>query len=98
MFYPQGRNVEYAAEIKKHVKKSLVATVGGLSDPYFMEEILASGKADIVYMARELICDPDMPNKVRHGQPEEVRKCMRCLMCFSECMLKSAVLPTPAST
>jgi 2,4-dienoyl-CoA reductase-like NADH-dependent reductase (Old Yellow Enzyme family) len=88
MFYPQGRNVEYAAEIKKHVKKSLVATVGGLSDPYFMEEILASGKADIVYMARELICDPDMPNKVRHGQPEEVRKCMRCLMCFSECMLK----------
>ncbi|NLO47832.1 MAG: FAD-dependent oxidoreductase [Clostridiales bacterium] len=88
MFYPQGRNVEYAAEIKKHVKRSLVATVGGLSDPFFMEDILASRKADIVYMARELICDPDMPNKVRHGQVEDVRKCMRCLMCFSECMLK----------
>jgi len=86
MFYPQGRNVEYAAEIKKHVKKSLVGTVGGLSDPYFMEEILASGKADIVYMARELICDPDMPNKVRLGKVEEIRKCMRCLTCFSECM------------
>ena len=86
MFYPQGRNVEYAAEIKKHVKKSLVGTVGGLSDPYFMEDIIASGKADIVYMARGFICDPDLPNKVRGGKPEEIRKCMRCLTCFSECM------------
>ena len=88
MFYPQGRNVEYAAEIRKHVTRALVGTVGGLSDPYFMEEVLASGKADLVYMARELICDPDMPNKVRHGQDDEVRKCMRCLTCFSECMGK----------
>ena len=84
MFYPDGRNVEYAAEIKKHMKKSLVATVGGLSDPYLMEDILATGKADIVYMARGLLCDPDMPNKVRSGRPEDVRKCMRCLNCFSE--------------
>ena len=84
MFYPQGRNVEYAAEVKKHVKKSLIGTVGGLSDPYYMEEILASGKADIVYMARELVCDPDMPNKVRHDCPAEIRKCMRCLNCFAE--------------
>ena len=86
MFYEQGRNVEYAAEIKKHVKKSLIGTVGGLSDPYHMEEIIASGKADIVYMARGLICDPDLPEKVRHGRPEDIRKCMRCLNCFSECM------------
>ena len=86
MFYPEGRNVEYAAEIKKHVKKSLVGTVGGLSDPYFMEEVLATGKADVVYMARGLICDPDLPDKVRQGRPEDVRKCMRCLNCFAECM------------
>ena len=84
MFYPHGRNVEYAAEIKKHVKKSYVGTVGGLSDPYMMEEILATGKADIIYIARGLVCDPDMPNKVRQGRPEDVRKCMRCLNCFSD--------------
>jgi len=86
MFYPQGVNVQYAAEIKKHVKNSLVAAVGGMSDPYFMEEILASGKADIVYMARALICDPDLPNKVRSGRPELIRHCMRCLNCNAECM------------
>ncbi|MCL1834610.1 MAG: NAD(P)/FAD-dependent oxidoreductase [Oscillospiraceae bacterium] len=84
MFYPDGRNVEYAAEIKNHLTKSLVATVGGLCDPYHMEEIIASGQADIVYMARQLLCDPDMPNKVRGGRPGDIRKCMRCLSCFAE--------------
>jgi 2,4-dienoyl-CoA reductase-like NADH-dependent reductase (Old Yellow Enzyme family)/thioredoxin reductase len=84
MFYPHGRNVEYAAEIKKHVSKSLVGTVGGLSDPYKMEEILAGGKADIIYIARGLVCDPDLPNKIRAGKPNEIRRCMRCLNCFAE--------------
>ena len=84
MFYPHGRNVEYAAEIKKHVKKSLVGTVGGLSDPYQMEEILSTGKADIIYIARGLVCDPDLPKKVMRGRPEDIRRCMRCLNCFSE--------------
>ena len=84
MFYPEGRNVEYAAEIKKHVKHSLIGIAGGLSDPYYMEEVLASGKADIIYMARQLVCDPDLPNKVRAGRISEIRKCMRCLTCFTQ--------------
>ena len=84
MFYPEGRNVEYAAEIKKHVKHSLIGIAGGLSDPYYMEEVLASGKADIIYMARQLVCDPDLPNKVRAGRIGEIRKCMRCLTCFTQ--------------
>ncbi len=88
MFYPEGVNVQYAAEIKKHVKHSLVATIGGLSTPEYMEEILASGQADIVYMAREIFCDPEFPNKVRQGDTEHIRKCMRCLNCFSHCMIK----------
>ena len=83
MFYPHGVNVEYAAEVKKHVRKSLVATVGGLSDPYQMEQILATGKADIIYMGRALVCDPEFPNKVRRGLVDEIRRCMRCLNCFA---------------
>lgn len=51
MFEAHGRNVYLAAEIKKHVSKP-VATIGGLTDPAMMEGIIASGKADIVYMAR----------------------------------------------
>lgn len=91
MFYPHGRNMEYAAAIKKCVKHSLVGAIGGLSDPFNMEQILAEGKADIIYMARELICEPDMPNKIRYGKVNEVRKCMRCMHCYSYCMNHGSV-------
>lgn len=82
MFLPDGVNVKYAAEIKKHVKTP-VATVGALGDPELMEEIIASGKADVVEIARGLIADPDIPLKARTGREREIRKCMRCLACFS---------------
>jgi 2,4-dienoyl-CoA reductase-like NADH-dependent reductase (Old Yellow Enzyme family)/thioredoxin reductase len=88
MFLPDGVNVQYAAEIKKHVKNSLVAAVGALSDPALMEEILASGQADIVEVARGLIADPDLPRKARGGQESEINKCTRCLSCFSSLMSK----------
>lgn len=84
LFHPQGVNIGYAEAVKKHVSKSLVAGGGGLSDPYYMEEVLATGKADLIYIARGLVCDPDLPNKVKRGRPEEIRKCMRCLNCFGE--------------
>jgi 2,4-dienoyl-CoA reductase-like NADH-dependent reductase (Old Yellow Enzyme family)/thioredoxin reductase len=88
MFLPDGVNVQYAAEIKKHVKNSLVAAVGALSDPALMEEIIASGQADIVEVARGLIADPDLPRKARAGQEAEINKCMRCLSCFTNLMTK----------
>ena len=83
MFLPDGCNVQFAAAIKPHVKKSLVATLGGLVEPAQMEEILASGKADIVESARGLMADPDLPNKARAGKEEDINKCLRCLACFS---------------
>ena len=87
MFLPDGVNVRYAAEIKKHVKTA-VATVGALADPELMEEIIASGKADVVEVARGLIADPDLPLKARTGRQRELNKCMRCLWCFSSHMTK----------
>ncbi|MBQ1331795.1 MAG: FAD-dependent oxidoreductase [Lachnospiraceae bacterium] len=83
MFKEHGCNVYLAAEIKKHVSKP-VATLGGLTDPEMMEEIIASGKADIVYMGRQLLCDPEFPRKVVEGRDEEIVHCMRCFTCMAE--------------
>ena len=87
MFLPDGANVKYAAEIKKHVKTA-VATVGALADPELMEEIIASGQADVVEIARGLIADPDLPLKARTGRECEINKCMRCMWCFSSHITK----------
>jgi 2,4-dienoyl-CoA reductase-like NADH-dependent reductase (Old Yellow Enzyme family)/thioredoxin reductase len=83
MFLEDGVNVKYAAEIRKHVKQSKVATVGALADPELLEEIIASGKADVVELARGLICDPDIPVKARTGRGDQIRRCMRCFTCYS---------------
>ena len=82
MFLGEGPNVQYAAEIKKHVQTP-VATIGAIGDPEMMEDILASGKADVVEMARALLADPDLPVKIRVGREDEIRPCLRCLSCFS---------------
>lgn len=83
MFKEHGCNVYLAAEIKKHVSIP-VATIGGLNDPQQMEEIIASGKADIVYMARALLADPFLPRKVVENRDDEIVKCLRCFTCMAE--------------
>ena len=83
MFEEHGRNVCLAAEIKKHVKVP-VATIGGLNDPAQMEEIIASGKADVVYMARALLADPFLPRKVTENREDEIVRCLRCFTCMAE--------------
>lgn len=97
MFEEHGRNVYLAAEIKKHVSKP-VATLGGLNDPEQMEEIIASGKADVVEMARALVADPMLPRKVTENRPEDIVFCLRCLTCLSQRYVnqtrKCAVNPT----
>lgn len=83
MFLPHGSNVYLAAEIKKHVQVP-VATVGGLNDPQMMEEIIASGKADIVEMARALLADSELPKKVMENQDDTIIRCLRCFTCMAE--------------
>ena len=86
MFLEDGVTVKYAAAIKPHIKQSKVATVGALSDPELMEEIIASGKADIVNVARGLVADPDLPLKARTGHEDDIDHCLRCSYCFSSIM------------
>lgn len=82
-YAPHGANVFLAAEIKKHVSKP-VATIGALNDPAQMEEIIASGQADVVYMARALLADPELPNKVMQNRDDEIVYCLRCFTCMAE--------------
>lgn len=82
MFMPDGALSEYAAEIKKHVETP-VATVGAFSDPYQMEEFIASGKADIINVGRGTLAEPDLPIKALLGRQDEINECLRCYACFA---------------
>jgi pyruvate/2-oxoglutarate dehydrogenase complex dihydrolipoamide dehydrogenase (E3) component len=49
-----------------------------------MEEIIASGQADVIYMARSLLADPYLPWKVMGNREDEIIHCMRCYTCMVE--------------
>jgi 2,4-dienoyl-CoA reductase-like NADH-dependent reductase (Old Yellow Enzyme family)/thioredoxin reductase len=80
-YAPAGLNVPVAAEMKKALNIP-VSVVGGISTLEEAEEIIASGKADIVAMAKALMADPELVTKGYRGLEREIRPCMRCLYCL----------------
>lgn len=87
MFTENGHNTYLAAEIKRHVK-SRVSTIGGITDLNMMEELIAGNKADMVALGRALLADPQLPNKARRGQEEEICPCIRCSNCIGNYQMR----------
>lgn len=71
------RFIKLGSEIKKVVNIP-VASGGLLTDPLVAERLLQEGVLDMVWIGRQLIADPDWPNKVRRGQTEDIRPCTAC--------------------
>ncbi len=81
-FMPNGCNAYLAEAVKKSGVKCLVTAIGAINDPMVAEEILASGKADFVAMARSFIADPNWAEKARAGRADDIVPCVKCLRCL----------------
>jgi 2,4-dienoyl-CoA reductase (NADPH2) len=75
-----GANINFAAAMKKVVKIPVI-TVGRL-DPQMGEQVIENGQADFIGMTRRLQADPELPNKVREGRPEDIAPCTACENCL----------------
>lgn len=82
IFDVHGVNLERAAAIKAHLKKSLVSVVGGFNSVAQAEEAIAAGKVDFVEYARQCFADPDFINKTLDGREDMVHRCLRCFHCY----------------
>lgn len=82
IFDVHGVNLERAAAIKAHLKKSLVSVVGGFNSVAQAEEAIATGKVDFVEYARQCFADPDFINKTLDGREDMVHRCLRCFHCY----------------
>jgi 2,4-dienoyl-CoA reductase (NADPH2) len=80
---PRNAFVYLAEGIKQAVHIPVITNVR-ISDPVDAEQILAAGKADIIGMGRPLIADPDLPNKARQGQLDDIRFCTACCRCYDD--------------
>lgn len=77
-----GAYLDNAAEIKKHVSIPVIAV--GRMLPDVSEKAIAQGKVDFAAMGRQLLADPELPNKLREGRAAEVRPCINCYLCVTE--------------
>jgi len=84
--FPEGPMVPLAEKMRKRVKVPVIAA--GKITPELAERVITEGKADFVAMGRPLLADPELPNKLREGRLEELRRCIYCNNC-----LKSATDP-----
>lgn len=88
---PDGNRIPLARAIKP-VVKTPVAIVGKIRTGEMCEQILSENTADLICIGRQLICDPDWPNKLRLGREAEVRKCLNCMEgCYGSIAAKRGV-------
>ncbi len=64
-------------KMKQHVNVPLVTT-NRINSPDVAEEILATGQADMVSMARPMLADADFVNKAEQGKADEINTCIAC--------------------
>jgi 2,4-dienoyl-CoA reductase (NADPH2) len=63
--------------MKQHVALPLITT-NRINMPEVAEQILASGQADMVSMARPLLADADWVKKAQSGRRDEINTCIAC--------------------
>ncbi len=90
MFMEKACLTDYAWAIKKELDVPIMA-VGRINDPLLAEEIIKTGKADLVCIGRGLLADPEMPNKAREGRLDDIRTCIACNTCMESIFKKGRV-------
>lgn len=84
-----GGYLSFAATIKARLRIPVIAV--GRIEPEVAEQVLRRGEADFIAMGRKLLADPELPNKLLHGQREAIRPCIYCYTCVSRIFVNDHV-------
>ncbi len=76
-YFDRGYALDFTAAVKRAVTVP-VMSAGRLGAPQLADAAVASGKTDIVAMARDLLADPEWPIKVQAGDVGSIRPCIAC--------------------
>ena len=75
-YMPDNCNLEYVEHIKKFTDKPVVCA--GRMDPVKAAEEIAAGRLDAVAIARQNLVDHEWIHKIKDGQQDEIKPCIRC--------------------
>ncbi len=85
LVHEPGGYVELAAGIKRRINVPVIAV--GRIEPEQADRLISEGRADFVAMARKLLADPELPNKLSSGRTADLRPCIYCYTCVSRIFL-----------
>lgn len=81
--------LEWTAAIKRSINLPVIAV--GRIEPQSGEAALKRGDCDFIAMARKLLADPELPNKLINGQENTIRPCIYCYVCVSQIFINERV-------
>ncbi len=76
-FSAEGCFLKFCDDVRK-LTDLPVCAVGGLTDPDFIDEQIKSRRIDCAAMSRQLIADPQWPDKIFNYRVDEINRCIRC--------------------
>ena len=79
--HEEGTNLPYAAQLKQAVSIPVIGS--GRVEADQADRSIGRSDLDFVAMGRKLLADPQLPNKLKAGNPESVRPCIYCYTCIS---------------
>lgn len=96
--FARERLVDDATAIRQAV--SIPVITSGRIEPESADKHISQGHFDFLAMGRKILADPDLPNKIIAGTPEQIRPCVYCYCCASQIYVvkpvKCAVNPETA--
>jgi 2,4-dienoyl-CoA reductase-like NADH-dependent reductase (Old Yellow Enzyme family)/thioredoxin reductase len=84
-----GLLVDNARAVKAALDAPVIAV--GRIDPAAAEAAIADGACDFVSMARMILAEPELPNLLASGRPEEIRPCVYHYRCIGNIFVRGQV-------
>lgn len=87
---PPGTFTYLAEKIKNRVSVPVAAS-NRITSPQVAEQVLLSGRADMVSVARGILADPQWAQKARLAE-KPIRKCIACMLCLDQIFKRQPVI------
>lgn len=81
--------LDWATEVRSAVSIPVIAV--GRIEPELADSAIADGRCDFVAMARKMLADPELPNKLMRGDAAAIRPCIYCYVCVSQIFVNERV-------
>jgi 2,4-dienoyl-CoA reductase (NADPH2) len=89
MTVPPGAYAHYARAVRSYLAslgapydRAVIMNSCRVQNPWIAASLLRNGDCDIAGVCRQMIADPDWPNKLKEGRLEDIVPCTGCVWCM----------------